>query len=364
MEAKHISSNTELISSSQTFLLEWYLNNKRILPFREQKDPYKIWISEIMLQQTRVAAMLESYNNFTKYMPNIQSLANSKEEEVLTLWKGLGYYSRAKNLRKGAIFLMEKYKGSFPKTLGEILDIPGIGQYTGRAILSIAYDLPYAVLDGNVKRVLSRIFVYKKNILTSDAQKELQVLADVFLNHNHPGDHNQALMELGATVCTPAPNCKQCPISDFCQARKLNLESILPFNSKPQKKIEIELRFFALFNSQNEILVYKTDRRRFFKSIHSLPYIVLGDSLSENYQEKESDFYLDLIKINSTVYYYKKKHSITHHSIRLSLVSGKIENLTSLPDNSIFSKISDLESNFPSSISKKLKSLIETNLLF
>lgn len=364
MEAKRIISNNQLNSQTQSPLLEWYWKHKRNLPFREGKDPYKIWISEIMLQQTRVAAMLNSYLNFIDKLPNIQALASASEEQVVSLWKGLGYYSRAKNLRKGAIYILEKHGGNFPKTLDEILEVPGVGQYTGRAVLSIAFDLPLAVLDGNVKRVLSRIYYFKNNIQLAESHKNLQKLADEFLDQNFPGDHNQAVMELGATICTPSPNCKPCPLISSCLAHKNGMETTVPISRKEQKKLEIEMRFFVLFNSRNQILLIRDTERRFFKSIPSPPYILLGQDIPETYKSKKSILYNELEKLQGPVYYYQKKHSITHHAIRISLVSAGVEVVQHLPENSFFCELSGLEDCFPSSISKKLKSLLESNLLF
>ncbi|MCX7999246.1 MAG: A/G-specific adenine glycosylase, partial [Leptospiraceae bacterium] len=191
--------NKELIHQK---LLEWFQKHHRKLRFRETKNPYHIWVSEVMLQQTRVNTMLVSYGKFIERFPNVVTLANSNLETVLTYWKGLGYYSRAENLHKGAKYILENFQGNIPEDIQKLLQVPGIGTYTANAILSIAYNKPFAVLDGNVKRELSRIFLFSDDITKSKSIKYLQSLADVFLNKENPSDHNQALMELGALVCT------------------------------------------------------------------------------------------------------------------------------------------------------------------
>jgi len=351
------------IKKTQENLLIWYSLNKRDLPFRKDKNPYKIWVSEVMLQQTRVSAMLSSYYNFIKELPDILSLANSSEEKVISLWKGLGYYSRAKNLKKGAEYILENYEGVFPKDLELCLKIPGIGSYTANAILSIAFNLPYAVLDGNVKRVLSRFFLYEKNISTISSHSELQILANNLLNIETSGDHNQAMMELGALVCTPIPNCTTCPLNNECISFKNGKQNSLPIIKKEEKRISIELRFFLLKNTNNEILIYLDNHRRFFKTIPSLPFLIFGKNLSAKYKEPNEIRSKFLNSIKSYPSYLKKKHSITNHDITLSYIVESIEDFTIFPKESLFIKLDELDEFFPSSIAKKLlKEITEENI--
>jgi A/G-specific adenine glycosylase len=331
----------------------------RKLKFRETKDPYKIWVSEIMLQQTRVNAMLDSFERFILEFPNIQSLANSKEGDVLRLWRGLGYYSRALNLRKGAIFIQEHYDGKFPRSLKEALEIPGIGPYTARAILSIAFDIPEAVLDGNVKRVLSRYSLYDKNINTSTSHKELQSIADTFLNHKFPGDHNQALMELGATLCNTIAQCNQCPLQKSCKAFKQGRQKEIPIISKESKKISIELLFFII-QKDGLILLEKNKNRRFLKTIYTPPFLVNGNDLPENYNNYD-EFINILTSENYKIIDTAKKHSITNHDILLKLTKLKFKaNWNKILENKdiCWIKEDDWEKIFASSIAGKIKTFI------
>src|SRR6201984_884329 len=199
-------------------LLGWFGKYRRELPWRLNKDPYRIWLSEIMLQQTRVAAVIPYYERFLDRFPDIRALAEAPEEEVLRLWSGLGYYSRARNLQRAARQIVAKHGGQFPRTLDEALALPGIGSYTAAAILSIAFGAKHAVLDGNVARVLARLDAIRGDLRESQRWRELQKTADGLLEPKYPGDWNQAIMELGATLCTPrSPQCLLCPVAQYCE---------------------------------------------------------------------------------------------------------------------------------------------------
>ena len=208
-------------------LLAWYRKNKRDLPWRRTQDPYQIWISEIMLQQTRVAAVVPYYARFLALFPDAASLARAREQDLLAAWAGLGYYSRARNLQKAARNIVEL--GEFPREYQALRALPGIGDYTAAAVASIAFGLPHAVLDGNVARVLSRLEAESGDIKSEIVRKRLRAIADVVLDRKRPGEFNQALMELGATVCLPkAPLCERCPVQHHCEARRQGLERQLP----------------------------------------------------------------------------------------------------------------------------------------
>jgi len=349
----------------QEKLHSWFLLNQRDLPFRKKKQAYSIWVSEVMLQQTRVAAMLPLYENFMTRFPTLEDLARSTEEEVLSAWKGLGYYTRARNVRKAAIYLVQNFNGSFPKNLEEVLKIPGIGPYTARAILSIAYDLPHAVLDGNVKRVLSRLFVYGKNILGSSADKELQVLADKFLNLKFPGDHNQAMMELGATVCLPEnPKCLLCPLQSDCRGLAENLLDKIPLRIKDEKKLKL-VGHFLWWEKGDEILLIQEKRPRFLKGMFVLPYYFEGELPSEEYQSAETIQNLSnrksLTKLSKSF-----SHTITHHKFqfwihRESLSEKEADHLVSVMRKEVeckWVKKENLENEFPSSLAAKVKKII------
>jgi A/G-specific adenine glycosylase len=205
-------------------LLGWFRQFQRDLPWRRTKNPYRIWLSEIMLQQTRVAAVIPYYDRFLERFPDVHALAGASQEEVLRLWSGLGYYSRARNLQKAAQQIVAKHGGQFPIRLENALALPGIGNYTAAAILSIAYGEKHAVLDGNVARVLARLGAKHGDIREPQRWQELQKKADSLLDPKSPGDWNQALMELGATLCTPkSPQCLLCPVAQFCEGRKLGI---------------------------------------------------------------------------------------------------------------------------------------------
>lgn len=219
-------------------LLQWYAAHKRILPWRDIKDPYKIWISEIILQQTRVAQGYDYFVRFVKKFPDVKTLAAAQEDEVLKLWQGLGYYSRARNLHAAA----KSMGGIFPRTYEGVRSLKGVGDYTAAAICSFAYNMPYAVVDGNVYRVLSRVFGIDTPIDSPDGKKEFTRLAQRLLDKKNPGDYNQAIMDFGATCCTPqAPQCITCPMKKFCVACKKNLQDVLPVKVQ---KTKISARYF------------------------------------------------------------------------------------------------------------------------
>ncbi|MBK9190214.1 MAG: A/G-specific adenine glycosylase [Crocinitomicaceae bacterium] len=200
-----------------TSIQKWYRQNQRELPWRSTKNPYHIWLSEVILQQTRVEQGMPYYNRFVEKFPAVKDLADASEDQVLNLWQGLGYYSRARNLHAAAKTVLQKHKGKFPSTYSEIMSLKGVGEYTAAAVASIAFDLPHAVVDGNVYRVLSRVFKVDTPIDSSAGKKEFQLLADELIDPKNPGTHNQALMEIGSLVCTPSkPDCEHCPISHLC----------------------------------------------------------------------------------------------------------------------------------------------------
>lgn len=223
-------------------VLDWYSRQRRDLPWRRTKDPYRIWLSEIMLQQTRVAAVIPYYERFLERFPDVRTLAESPLEEVLRLWSGLGYYSRARNLHQAAREIVARYGGEFPKSAEEALALPGIGRYTAAAILSIAYGERLAVLDGNVARVVARMEAIRGDLREPARWKGLQQSADVWLDRQAPGEWNQAMMELGATLCTPrAPLCLLCPAAAWCRAKHLGLTDVIPDQRRQRARVELHL---------------------------------------------------------------------------------------------------------------------------
>ncbi len=218
-------------------LLAWYDGNKRTLPWRECGDPYKIWISEIMLQQTRVDQAKPYYHRFIERFPTVYKLAEADQQEVLKIWEGLGYYSRARNMHEASKLVVDRFGGAIPDNREEILKLKGVGPYTAAAVLSIAHSKPHAVVDGNVVRVLSRYLGIEEDVRKSKTKNAIQEAAEGLLDRDRPGDFNQALMELGATVCTPAgPDCKNCPISTGCRAYQTLKTDRIPYKSPAGKK--------------------------------------------------------------------------------------------------------------------------------
>jgi A/G-specific adenine glycosylase len=214
-------------------LLNWYAQNKRDLPWREHHDPYQVWVSEIMLQQTRVSTVIPYYKSFIEQFPDTSALAASDSGAVLKAWEGLGYYARARNLHRAAREVTERFGGEVPSEPSVFRELPGVGEYVCAAVGSIAFGAPLAAVDGNVRRVLARLFALDSPVNRSSSQRLFQEQADRLLDPSRPGDFNQAMMELGATVCTPRnPSCTACPISEFCAAKVLDRVSEFPVREK------------------------------------------------------------------------------------------------------------------------------------
>jgi len=244
------------LSTFRKQLLGWFRQFQRDLPWRRTKDPYCVWLSEIMLQQTRVAAVIPYYERFLQRFPDIHALARALQEEVLRFWSGLGYYSRARNLQKAAQHIVAKHGGKFPTRLEDALALPGIGNYTAAAVLSIAYGEKYAVLDGNVARVLARLGAIQGDIREPQRWQQLQETADGFLDPKSPGDWNQAIMELGATLCTPkSPQCLLCPVAQFCEGRKQGVAESLPEKREQRATVQIILAAAVFVNGKRETVL-------------------------------------------------------------------------------------------------------------
>jgi A/G-specific adenine glycosylase len=266
----HGSGNNGFDRDRQLFserLLDWYGQHKRDLPWRADREPYRVWLSEVMLQQTRVAAVLEHYRRFLKKFPTVQKLASARESSVLAAWSGLGYYRRARMLHAAAKHVVNEFGRRFPKTSDELLALPGIGRYTAAAIASIAFDEPVAVVDGNVERVIGRVRGRQAS------GEELWTVAESWLDRKRPGDFNQAMMELGATICLPrAPQCLLCPVRDLCATRgELKRTAAIP----AQIKREIN---FGLARRGNEIfLVQRSKEESLMPSMWELPQYSNGN---------------------------------------------------------------------------------------
>ena len=264
-------------------LLAWYNTSFRALPWRKTKDPYAIWLSEIILQQTRVEQGMKYYFAFLENFPSILDLANAPQDDVLRLWQGLGYYSRARNLHKTAIQVRDQYNGVFPSTYSEILALPGIGPYTAAAIASFAFNIPEAVVDGNVYRFLSRLFDIQTPIDSSKGQKEFKLLAQSLLNPNQPGDFNQAMMEFGAVVCKPTnPDCLNCVFRTQCYANKNQTIKLLPVKSQ-KTKVRNRYLLFLIFEDQlGQTLIQKRSDSDIWAGLYQFPEIELENNNIES----------------------------------------------------------------------------------
>lgn len=252
-------------------LISWYLENKRAMPWRETTDPYKIWLSEIILQQTRVAQGLPYYLAFIEAYPTVFELASAEEDEVLKLWQGLGYYSRARNLHFTAKYVVNELNGVFPVDYRGLLTLKGIGDYTASAIASICYNEPTPVVDGNVYRVLSRFYGVDTPINTTKGVKEFKRLAKEVMDDNNPALYNQAIMEFGAIQCKPkSPDCSSCPIQEGCEAYRQSRIQELPVK---EKKLKIKKRYFnyLVFLYKGQTLIKRRTKKGIWFNLYEFP---------------------------------------------------------------------------------------------
>lgn len=254
-------------------IITWYNSNKRDLPWRKTKDPYQIWLSEVILQQTRVDQGMSYYQKFILNYPTVEVLAHATEDQILKDWQGLGYYSRARNLHFTAKEIVSKYNGVFPSTYEEIRSLKGIGDYTAAAISSFAFNLPYSVVDGNVYRILSRFAGISTPIDSTEGKKEFSLLAQQLLSKHSPQLYNQAIMEFGSLQCKPAkPNCLVCPLSNSCFAYENNKVDVLPVKTK---SIKIRKRYFhyLVIRDGNEFYIKKRKSKDIWIGLHDFPMI-------------------------------------------------------------------------------------------
>lgn len=250
-------------------LIKWYLQNKRDLPWRNESDPYKIWLSEIILQQTQVAQGLAYYLRFVNRYPRVADLANAPEDEVLKMWQGLGYYSRARNLQASAKHILAAHGGVFPADYASIRALKGVGDYTAAAIASFAWNGPYAVVDGNVYRFLARLFGIGTPIDTSAGKKEFQELANTLLHPKQPGLHNQAVMEFGSQQCRPVnPDCLNCVFNSRCAAHKAGSVAQLPVKAKKTKVRDRYLQYVVAFDKKGQIFLNRRGENDIWQGLY------------------------------------------------------------------------------------------------
>jgi A/G-specific adenine glycosylase len=309
---------------------DWYRQNKRPLPWRETQNPYFIWLSEIILQQTRVNQGMNYYLKFVQNYPLIENLAEADEQKVLSDWQGLGYYSRARNLHHTAKTVVEKFGGKFPDNFKDIKSLKGIGDYTAAAIASFAYDLPHAVVDGNVYRVLSRVFDIETPIDTTEGKKVFDALAAELLNPEHPALHNQAIMEFGALQCVPVnPDCQVCPLVEDCQAFRNGTVA-----ERPRKigKIKVRNRYFHFlqFEDAQHVVLEKRTKKDIWQHLFQFPLVELEEPGA---LETVSVLIRDIAGVAPNAVSEPIRHILTHQRIEAHVWS-----FDALPEKSFMAK--------------------------
>lgn len=296
-------------------IVKWYENHKRDLPWRNTKSPYLIWLSEVIMQQTRVDQGLPYYIQFSQQYPTLQSLAKADDQDVMKLWQGLGYYNRAKNMLKTARFILENHGGQFPKSHDGLIELPGIGPYTAAAIASFAYNEPKAVVDGNVYRVLSRVFNIDLSIDSSAGKQYFSELAQVLLDKKNPATYNQAIMELGAIICKPNnPLCQECDLQTKCLAYSEKTIALRPVKKVKQKSKERFLHYFVLLH-KGKIFIQQRTHERIWHNLFEPPYIETSKAVNQKELKKVllKNPLFNQIELTQDVFTYK--HLLTHQTI-------------------------------------------------
>ena len=309
-------------------LISWYKKNYRKLPWRNTNEPYTIWVSEIILQQTRVDQGLPYFKNFIERFPTLESLAKSSEEEVLNQWQGLGYYSRARNMHYTAKYIFNHLNGTFPNKYKELIKLKGIGDYTASAIASFSFNEPKAVIDGNVYRVLSRVFGILNDINSKEGQNGIKNLADNLLPKKEHATYNQAIMEFGALICAPkVPKCETCVIANICYAKEKGEQLSLPLKIK---KVKIKTRYFnfLVFQLNDYIVIEKRTDKDIWQHLYQFPMIETSEEIEDP---------LNLKKLKGNIINLKKvKHLLTHQVIMASFWHMSVQ---TLPEKKCYLKI-------------------------
>jgi len=303
-------------------LLTWFDQNARILPWREDAASYRVWISEIMLQQTRVEAVKPYFERFINTFPDMQTLAQAEEEVLLKQWEGLGYYNRARNLWKTAQIVMNEYGGKLPSDYESLLKLPGIGAYTAGAVASIAYQIPVPAIDGNVMRVMTRFVEEKGNILDIKTQKLIEELVMQFMPNERPGDFNQALMELGATVCVPngAPRCDVCPLHETCKVFIQGSWDKIPVKEK-KKPRKIEKKTLLIIQNENSIVLRKRPQTGLLAGMYEFPMLE-GEAMEVEAVTFTKEIGFRPVQIEKLE---KSKHIFTHLEWHMTAYFVRIE---------------------------------------
>lgn len=327
-----------------SILIDWYNVNKRNLPWRNTTDPYVIWLSEVILQQTRVDQGYSYFNKFVEKYPTVGLLANAEEDEVLKLWQGLGYYSRARNLHSTAKIITNEYGGVFPSEYKDVLSLKGVGEYTAAAIVSFAYNKPYAVVDGNVYRVLSRVFAIEVPIDTGNGKRVFNELATALLDKFNAGLHNQAIMEFGSLQCTPvSPDCVNCPASALCLAYAQGKVSHYPVKVG---KVKSRSRYFNYFDIRcgDYMYLHKRTDKDIWQELYELPLVEVESELSIEELMNEKSF-RNLLPVDGlhVRYLVKKKHILSHQTIYATFYMVETPNGISVDGEYVKIKVEDAD---------------------
>ena len=354
------------ILSFRQKLLDWYDENKRDLPWRRSKNPYHIWVSEIMLQQTRVDTVIPYYERFLDWFPTVESLANAPEERLLKAWEGLGYYSRVRNMQTAAQQIMSEFEGKFPSTYEGISSLKGIGPYTAGAISSIAFNLPQPAVDGNVMRVLARLFEVNHDIGNPSNRKIFQAMMEVLIDPDRPGDFNQALMDLGSDIEAPVnPRPEESPVKEFSAAYQHGTMDRYPIKSPKKKPIPIFLKALVVQNSQGQFLLEKNESEKLLAGFWHFPLIEvdefsdqtqdldlfsqvadpileLGPSPQESF-EQDYDLEVDWQDLR----FEEVKHIFSHRKWHIQIIAGRVTETQEYADREVLWLSPEEFSNYP-----------------
>lgn len=324
-------------------LVEWFNREKRDLPWRHTSDPYKIWVSEVMLQQTRVDTVIPYYNRFLEKYPTLESLAYAPQEELLKMWEGLGYYSRARNLQSGVKEVVEKYSGNVPNNRHDISKLKGVGPYTAGAILSIAYNQPEHAVDGNVMRVLSRVLHIKDDITIPKTRKVFEEAVEELIDYHDPGAFNQGLMDLGAVICTPtSPKCLLCPVREYCIAFDEGDAEDLPIKTKKIKTKKIKYHIYLAIDDEGRFLLEKRSEDGLLANMWQFPMIEIesdkklsSDNFQMNYGVKIREYVKkDLLHF---------KHVFSHLTWEMDCNLVRVSQFKDLPKKVHFYSLNEIE---------------------
>jgi len=335
-------------------LLLWNrYDNNREMPWKGEKDPYKIWLSEVILQQTRVEQGLKYYQNFIETFPDIHTLAASPETKVFKLWEGLGYYSRCRNLIQSAKYISKELNGVFPRRYDEILSLKGIGNYTAAAIASFAYNLPYAVLDGNVFRVLSRIFDIEIPIDSAKGKKTFSALAQNTLHEKRAGEYNQGIMDFGAVICKPVPICDECFFNNRCRAYLMGKQQLLPIKEKKNKIRKRWLNYFIVMCG-DEVLVQQRTDKDIWQGLHQFVLIeTKKDAAKKNLDDLfKKQFGIENFFLQKN---WKEKQQLSHQTICFHFIVMKVTRKEKV-QNFAWTKLSDTQKlAFPKTLQQAIR---------